>query len=414
MAGPAIVIAGAGHAGVEAAGALRQSGFCGRITLLGDEQQLPYQRPPMSKSFLQGFGDEIALRPASFYADHHIDIRLGTSIAGINRSRAHAELADGTAIAYDHLILATGARSRKLDVPGAQATGIAYLRTLADAIALKRAAANAVDIAIVGAGFIGLEIAMGLAKAGARVTVVEAQDAPLGRTVSARTARWLAERLAAQGIAILTGAKVAAFESEAGRLAAVLLADGRQLPAELAVIGIGAAPNAEFALAAGPDVAGGIVTDAHHLTADPAISAIGDCAAVRAADGTLARLESLPSAIAQAHRTAARLAGATRPMRSEAPWFWSDIGHCKLRVAGVTSLADVVVPVSTETPDNYAALCFRHGRFLGAETVNANKLHLAARKTLEHQLPLDIDQSRASGFDLFSFARASQRSSLTT
>ena len=405
MSAPGIVIVGAGQAGLQVAVSLREAGFAEPVTLLGDEG-LPYQRPPLSKAYLAGKTDAmgLSLRPASYFAEHGIAHRAHVTATAIVRETRHLHLSDGTDLAYDHLVLATGARNRALAVPGADLAGVHQLRALADADALKAALNGARAIAIVGAGFIGLEFAGICAGRGIPVTVIEAAERPMARAVSADTADFFTRAHTDAGIRFAFGSGVRAIEGDAGRAAAVRLGDGSVVAADLILIGIGVVANQELAEAAGLTVGDGIHTDAFLSTSDPTISALGDCARVpsRFAEGEAVRIESVQNAVDQGRCLAARLTG--RPSAYAAvPWFWSDQGPHKLQIAGLTRSGDtsVVRPQST----GLSVFRYRDGHLTAVETVDRPADHMAARRILGLGLPLSPQDAADPGHDLKALAK---------
>lgn len=406
MSTAGVVIVGAGQAGFQVAASLREAGFADPITLLGDEG-LPYQRPPLSKAYLAGKTDAagLCLRPPSYFVEHRITHRSGVTATAIDRRKRRVALSDGSALAYDHLVLATGARNRSLPVPGANLAGVHQLRTLADADALRAARDRANAIAIIGAGFIGLEFAGICAGSGIPVTVIEAADRPMARAVSPETARFFTNAHTRAGIRFAFGAGVSALEGKDGRVAEVQLADGSSIAADLVLVGIGVIPNEDLAEAAGLAVGNGIHTDAVLATSDPGISAVGDCACVpsRFAAGQPVRIESVQNAVDQARCLAARLTG--RPTSYAAvPWFWSDQGPHKLQIAGLTRPDDVSVLRPSAT--GLSVFRFRAGDFTGVETVDRAADHMAARRILGLGLRLSPEQAADATCDLKALATA--------
>ena len=276
-----VVIVGAGHAGFQLAASLRQHGFDGGITLLGDEPGLPYQRPPLSKDYLDGkIGLELlVMRPEAFFDEHRIDYLPGTTVGAIDRAAKTVQLATGERLGYGHLVLATGARNRMPPLPGIELDGVCYLRSLAETDELRERLAAAQHIVVIGAGFIGLEFAAVARAQGKHVQIVELTDRVMGRVASVTTSHFFAEAHRRTGVNFGFGAQAARIAGHSGRIDHVELAGGAKLRADLVLVSIGVVPNSELAAAAGLAVANGIVVDAELATADPAISAIGDCAA---------------------------------------------------------------------------------------------------------------------------------------
>ena len=411
----AIVVVGTGQGGFQVAASLREEGFDGRVILVGDEPDLPYQRPPLSKAYLAGKADAdaVRLRPEGFFAEHRLELRRGARVTGLDRARRQATLARGEALPYDHLVLAVGARNRSLPVPGAALDGVLQLRTLADAAALRQRLEAAHEVVVVGAGFIGLEFAAVAAASGSlTVTVIEAMGRPMARTVSPRMSAHFQSAHENQGVRFVFGAVVTRIlDDGAGRAAAVETLDGRRFPAGLVVVGIGVTPNAEIAAAAGLAVSDGIVVDQFLATSDPSISAVGDCAfhpSRFAASGSV-RLESVQGAVDQARCVAARLAGRPAPYAS-LPWFWSEQGALKLQIAGLATPCDQAVvrgDPASEGKGGFSVFCFRSGTLVGVESVNRPLDHILARKLLARDgAAITPEQAADPDFDLKACANA--------
>jgi 3-phenylpropionate/trans-cinnamate dioxygenase ferredoxin reductase subunit len=403
-----VVIVGAGHAGFQAAAALRQEGFEGRIVLIGDESPLPYQRPPLSKAYLLGKigADTLCFRPETYFADQRIELVRGRAEA-IARREQRVRLGSGAAIAYDHLVLALGARNRSLAVPGSNLDGVAGLRSLADADALGTRLKHARRVAVIGAGFIGLEFAAAARALGAEVEVIELGDRPMARGLSHEMSRFFAQALAADGIRCRFREAVAAIHGGSGGVCGLQTLSGERLAADLVLVGIDVVPNVELAAAAGLAIENGILTDAALLTSDPAISAIGDCAAFPSPwTGRLARLESVQNATDHARTVAARLRG--KPARYEAvPWFWTEQGALKLQMAGLAEGSDGTVTIGRVEERAFSVLCFRGERLVAVDSLNRPADHMVARRLLARSAALPSPaEAAADGFDLRSWAAA--------
>lgn len=411
MSGPGVLIVGIGQAGFQLAASLREGGYDGRILLVGEEPELPYQRPPLSKAYLMGKANaaQLHFRAEAFCAENRLELRTGTRAVRIEREARRVLLATGEALPYEHLVLATGARNRALPVPGAALDGVMQLRTLADAEALRRRLEPGRRAVVVGAGFIGLEFAAVAAARGVEVTVVEALDRPMVRAVSPLVAGHFRAVHERAGVRFAFGAAVAGITGENGRATGVETTDGTRFPADLVLVCIGVVPDAELAAEAGLAVADGIVVDALLQTGDPAISAIGDCARFpcRFADGALLRLESVQNAVDQARCVAARLLGRPAPYGS-LPWFWSDQGALKLQIAGLSVPHDrAVVRGDPAAGQGFSVFCFRDGRLVGVESVNRPLDHVLARRILERGgAGLTPEQAADPAFDLKAFAAA--------
>ena len=398
--GPVIII-GAGHAGFQLAASLRQSGFAERIVLLNDEGHLPYQRPPLSKAYLKGTGgpDSLMFRPDKFYRDQNIDLIVDHATS-IDRQARKVALASGTSLDYGHLVLATGARNRLLDIPNANLEGVRYLRILDESEALRHLIGPGQRVVVIGAGFIGLEFAATARGKGMEVDVVELGARVMARAVTAEISEFFQARHAAAGIRIYLGVQVTSIEADGAKVTGVSLSDGRHLPADLIVVGVGVLPNVELAAEAGLPVASGIVVDEHLATSDPNISAIGDCALFTSQRfGGSLRLESVQNATDHARCVAARLTGKLE-VYDGLPWFWSDQGPDKLQIAGLTTGYDRVVVRGDREQNAFSAFCYRGGQLLGIESVNRAGDHMFGRRLLGANGSITPEQAADSSFDL--------------
>jgi 3-phenylpropionate/trans-cinnamate dioxygenase ferredoxin reductase component len=407
MAGPVAAIVGAGQAGFQTAASLRQEGFAGRIVLIGDEPVLPYQRPPLSKSYLAGDSglDELWLRPEAFYTAHEIGMLAGETVTAIDRAERRLQLGSGGEIAWDHLVLATGARFRPLAVPGAELDGVLPLRTLADADILHDRLARTREIVVIGAGFIGLEFASVAIARGAAVHIIEITQQAMGRVVSAAISRFFADAHRRWGCQISFGTGVTRILGANGRAAGVETTDGRYIPADLVLICIGVIPNAELARNAGLAVDNGIVVDDYLATADPSIFAIGDCANFPTPFAAhRVRLESVQNAVDQARCVAAAIVGKPA-VYDKVPWFWSDQGDLKLQIAGITQSHDASVLRGDPADGHFSVFCYRGGRLIGVESVNQTADHVAARRLLAGDPALTPEQAADQSYDLRAHTR---------
>jgi len=377
-----IVIVGAGHAGGSAAALLRQYGWQGPIALIGAEPVPPYQRPPLSKAWLKGEGTlaDLLLRPAAFYQSNCIDLQPASEVTTIDRSAKAVNLATGERIAYDHLILATGCYPRLLPVPGHDLAPILALRTLADADRLRPLLHPGARIAIIGAGYIGFEVAASARMLGADVVVIEREARVLPRVASIPLSDFFQRRHAATGVRIILDAAIEAFEGAAGRVTAVHLADGGTVPCDAVLIGIGAAPNEALARGAGLACDNGIVVDLAARTSDPAIHAIGDCTQRPLPRyHRIGRLESVPNALEQAKQVAADLCGRPPPA-PEVPWFWSDQYEVRLQIAGLPfEVTETVVRGDPLTGSFAIFHLSADGTVQAVEAVNAPAEYMAGR-----------------------------------
>jgi 3-phenylpropionate/trans-cinnamate dioxygenase ferredoxin reductase subunit len=407
----AVLIVGSGQAGFQVAASLRDNGYDGRIILVGDEPGLPYQRPPLSKGYLTGETDAVRLRlrPASFYASHKIELIENDRVVAIDRREQRAQSAAGRDLAYEHLVLAVGARERTLQIAGAQLDGVLMLRTLADSETLRQRLAAVRDIVIVGAGFIGLELASVASKLGAHVHVVEIARYSMGRAVSADVSEFFTQAHARRGISILFGSALSRITGANGRVTGVETNNGLKLPADLVLVGIGVAPNTELAAQAGLAVDNGIVVDEYLRTADPAISAIGDAASYPSPfAGGRVRLESVQNAVDHARCVAARLVGRRSPYNS-VPWFWSDQGDLRLQIVGLTNGHDTTVIRGEAESGKFSVFCFRGAKLLGIESVNRPGDHMAGRRLLAGMPTLTHEQAADQSFDLKAAVQVASR-----
>ena len=405
MSHNSIVIVGAGQAGYQVAASLRQEGFEGAVTLIGDEPGVPYQRPPLSKAYLLGKVGVAALRfrPPEYFDEHRIT-RIQGSATAIDRERRELVLASGERLAYEHLVLATGARNRVPAVAGIELGGVFGLRNLADADGLSQRLGSAKRAVVIGAGFIGLEFAAVAAARGIAVDVLELGTRPMARALSAVTSQVFDHAHARWGVRIHYGQSLAAIHGDGGQVRSVELASGEVLPADLVVYGIGVLPNAELAAQAQLTVNNGIVVDAHLLTSDPAISAIGDVVSFPSPWSPQAiRLESVQNAVDQAKAVAARLMGKPIASYTALPWFWTDQGELKLQIAGLSDGHDATVVLGSIEQHQMSVLCFRAGRLIAVESCNRPADHMAARKLIARNTPLSPAEAAAPGFDLKAF-----------
>jgi 3-phenylpropionate/trans-cinnamate dioxygenase ferredoxin reductase subunit len=397
-----IVIVGGSYAGLNAAAAARAAGFTGPITLVGDEPHLPYQRPPLSKDFLKGRveSSQLPLRAPKFFDDSAIELRRGHEVVAIDRHKQEVVLAAGDSLPYAKLVLATGCRPRKLSVPGSDAAGIHCLRTLDDAQAIARECAAASRVAIVGGGFIGLEIAAALRTMGKEVVVVEAQARLLARALPRELAAYIARRHEREGVRLVFDAQVASFPTRGGRVDAVLLADGTEIAADLVIVGIGVVPNQELAQAAGLRCDNGIVVDERAATQDQNIYAAGDCTSHPNpfAPG-MTRLECVQNAIDQGRVAGTNAAGASATY-AVAPWFWSDQYDLKLQGVGISTGYDRIVRRGDMEQGAFSFFYFRGERLLAVESINKPGDHMLGRKLLAAGAKLSQREVEDTGYDL--------------
>jgi NADPH-dependent 2,4-dienoyl-CoA reductase/sulfur reductase-like enzyme len=371
-----IVILGAGHAGGRAAEALRGAGFTGMVTLVGSEDHPPYERPPLSKELLAGTGtaERTYIKPREFYAQANIALHLGTPAVEIERKAQRVRLADGTTLPYDSLLLTLGARVRRLTLPGGDGAGVYYLRDIADCLALRDMLVAGKRLLVIGAGFIGLEAAAVARGRGCAVTVLEAAATPLARVAPAPLGEFFAALHRRHGVALRTGVAVTGIESR-GDESIVTLASGESLTADAVLVGVGALPNSELAVAADLAVEDGILVDEQGRTSDQAIFAAGDV--TRHLNPLLGRrirleawLNAQNQAIAVAKVMAANVMGGGTEPYAELPWFWSDQYDVNLQTAGAPERWDRLVWRGRAEDGRFTLFTLADGVPVGGATVN--------------------------------------------
>jgi len=385
-----VVILGAGHAGGTAAALLRQYGFAGPITLVGEEPIPPYQRPPLSKAWLKGEADaeSLALKPLEFYAEHDIDFRPGVRAVQLKRSDRTVVLSDGSTLSYDILILATGARAIALPIPGADLPGVMFLRTAADAEQLKAAVGPGKTLAVVGGGYIGLEVAASGRALGAEVVVLERESRLLARVACPELSDFFRGYHEKHGVRFELGCSVVGFEGE-GHVTGVKLASGQVVPCDAVVVGVGAHPNDELASDAGLETARGVVVDLDARTSDPAVFAIGDVAhRPMPIYDRMFRMESVPNALEQAKQAACAITGRPRPP-GECPWQWSDQYDLKLQIAGYAFDADGIVVRGDPASGKFAVFHLKGDQVQAVEAINAPPEFMMGKQLILNRKPVD-------------------------
>ncbi|ATQ56398.1 NAD(P)/FAD-dependent oxidoreductase [Paracoccus yeei] len=381
-----IVVIGAGQAGLAAASKLRDLGHAGPITLVGDEPELPYQRPPLSKAYLLGemARKRLFLRPPVFYAERDLTLLIGRNATEIRRDVRQVMLSDGSALPYQRLLLAIGARPRLL--PGPSLDGVLVMRSLADADRLAQAVRPGLRLLVIGGGYIGLEAAASAVKLGLQVTLVEAAPRILGRVAAVETSDYFRELHRAHGVDLREGVGLAHLTEAAGRVTGAALTDGSHLQADLVVVGIGVLPNVELAQTAGLTCDNGISVDACCRSSDMAIFAAGDCASFPWR-GQRIRLESVGNAIDQAEVAAANMLGESREYQAK-PWFWSDQFDVKLQIAGLCGRHDRVV-TRAGAGAGRSHWYFYGDRLEAVDAMNDPRVFMVAKRVLEGDRPVD-------------------------
>ncbi len=378
-----VVVVGAGQAGASLVAKLRGTGFAGEITLIGAEKVPPYQRPPLSKAYLLGemAQERLYLRPADFYAEQNITLRLDTRVTGVDRAAKSVTLSDGETLNYDDLALTVGAHPRTLPAAiGGQLDGVFAVRDLSDADAMAPAFTAGKRVLIIGGGYIGLEAAAVAAKLGLQVTLVEMADRILQRVAAPQTSDYFRALHTAHGVDIREGVGLDRLLGDA-HVTGAILTDGTELEIDFAVVGVGINPATILAESAGLDVGNGMTTDSHGRTSDPHIWAAGDCAS-SIFNGQTIRLESVGNAIDQAEVVAVNIAGGDQPYEPK-PWFWSDQYDCKLQIAGLnTGYTDVHVRMG-DPPGVQSNWYYKDETLLAVDAMNDPRNYMIGKRLIE-------------------------------
>ncbi|MFD1198694.1 NAD(P)/FAD-dependent oxidoreductase [Brucella gallinifaecis] len=377
------IIIGAGHAGSQAAISLRQEGYAGEIILINDEKDIPYHKPPLSKSYLKApEAGILVLRPESAYRDNNIEIVFGHSVEHVSPDNKTVMLDDGKKLQWSELVFATGARARIPDLAGVDLDGVVTLRRLDDARRIAKMMPDVENVVIIGGGFIGLEMAHSAVALGKKTVLIEAAPRVLGRSVATHISTHVETRSRAAGITLLTNVGVESIEGENGRVAGVRTANGTVFPADMVVLGTGAVPNVELALEAGLVVDNGIVVDAHMRASSEHIYAIGDCVSYdHFHAGRRVRLESVQNATDQARHVARSIVGRATPFRDVA-WFWSDQGDMKLQTAGLSFDADRHILSGNPEDNAFSVFHFAGDKLVAVDSINRPADHMMARRLL--------------------------------
>jgi 3-phenylpropionate/trans-cinnamate dioxygenase ferredoxin reductase subunit len=388
-----ILIIGGGQAGAQAVDTLRREGFSGRVVLIGDEPELPYQRPPLSKKYLSGemAADRLPFRHRAFYDEHRVELKLGRQAVRLDAAARRVELADGEQLAYDRLLLCLGAESRRLTCPGATLPGVHYLRAIADIAPIQAGVKPQARVVIIGGGYIGLETAATCRKMGCEVTVLEMADRVMNRVVAPAVSQYFAREHRSHGVNIICDTRVVCLEGQ-GRVERVVCADGTRHAADMVIVGVGAVATTQLASAAGLTCDNGIVVDEYCRTSDPAIYAAGDCTnhpSLRF--GRRVRLESVDNAFEQAKSAALNLLD--RPVAHDrVPWFWSDQFDDKLLIVGLSQDYDRQV-LRGDPASRSFSVCYLRGReLLAVEAVNHSKDYMAGRKLIAERALMDVER----------------------
>lgn len=401
---PRIVVVGAGHAGVQLVDSLRAEGYTGDVVLVGGEREHPYQRPPLTKDFLKDAesAELLPLRGKDFFQERHVDLHLGHRAVGIDRHKRTLLLDDGNRLAYDELVLATGARSQEHPAASSGPRAVHFIRDAADAQRFGRELEAARSIVVVGAGFIGLEVAAAARQRGVEVTLITRSE-PLSRVASAPLSAFLTVAHTSMGTTMVTDEVTVIEDAPTGSGAIVHGASGLRIDTDLVLIAVGASPNAELARDAGLTVENGIVVDEFSRTSDAHIWAVGDVA-VRSSGEIPIREESVQAATHQAECLARTLTG-TPTRCTDVPWFWSTQGALRLQIAGLPRAAAESVVRGDPRSNRFSVFNYWRGHLVNVESVNSPADHLAARRILASGRHLSAEHAGDLTFDLKAFSR---------
>ncbi|MEL7022382.1 MAG: FAD-dependent oxidoreductase [Pseudomonadota bacterium] len=399
-----VLIVGAGHAAGQLAVSLRQGGHEGSIMMLGDEPHPPYQRPPLSKKYLAGAleAERLFVKPPSFYGDANIDLHTDTRVTAIDPSKKTATIESGGSVRWQSLVLATGTRARKLPLPGSDLQGVHYLRTASDVDALRPEITAGKRIAIIGGGYIGLEVAAVAREAELEVHVIEHMPRLLSRVVSPLLSDFYASVHEQAGVRLWLEQSVSAIDGDQ-RVTGVTLSDGTSLDVDIVLIGIGVVPNDELARDAGIDCSNGVDTDLTGRTSATDVFAIGDCCNHHnPIYDRRVRLESVPNALGQARAVAASLLGDDKPY-SEVPWFWSDQYDLKLQIVGLTEGYDQTVLRGDPQSRSFACFYLKDGRMLAVDAVNSPREFMRSKALVASGASVPLEALADPSIDLKEF-----------
>ena len=378
-----IVIAGAGHAAGQVIATLKQKKFDGHIYLIGEEAYLPYQRPALSKKYLAGelSTERLHFKANDFYNEPNFEVHLNTKIDKIEPTKKVIQSNDNLEFPYDTLVLSLGAHARHMDLPGVELAGVHYLRTIKDADKIREKFRPGRRLIIVGAGYIGLEVAAIAVQLGLEVSVVEILDRVMSRVVSAQVSEFYQKEHTGHGVKLLLSTGIKGFVGD-DHVSAVDLADGTQIPADLVVIGIGVVPNTKLAVDAGLEVSNGIVVNDRCNTSDPDIYALGDCTShPNDVLGYRLRLESVHNALEQAKTAAGNICGEDQKY-AQVPWFWSDQYDLKLQIAGMSQDYDKTIIRGDPDSRSFSCLYLNDNRLIAVDAINRPKDFIQSKKLI--------------------------------
>jgi 3-phenylpropionate/trans-cinnamate dioxygenase ferredoxin reductase component len=394
MAKADVIIVGAGHGGAQAALMLRNQGYAGSILMIGRENEPPYERPPLSKDYMakEKTFERLYIRPPAFWGEKDVELKLGTSVTKVDAEAQTVSLSDGTLIEYGELIWATGGDPRRITCPGADLSGVHYVRDREQVDAIMAELESVETVAVIGGGYIGLEAAAVLTKLGKKVVLLEALPRVLARVAGEALSAFYEGEHRAHGVDLRTGVGVVAIEGEGGRVSGVILADGSHISAQMAIVGIGIIPAIEPLIAAGAKAGNGVAVDVHCRTSLTHIWAIGDCAAHanRFADGDVIRLESVQNANDQATIVAKAICGEWIEYHAT-PWFWSNQYDLRLQTVGLSTGHDQAVLRGDPATRKFSVAYLKQGRFIAIDCVNNVKDYAQGRKLVEVGIMVEAD-----------------------
>jgi 3-phenylpropionate/trans-cinnamate dioxygenase ferredoxin reductase subunit len=386
-----IIIAGAGHAAGQVSVSLRQGGFDGQIIMIGEEPYLPYQRPPLSKKYLAGELelDRLLLRQQKFYDEHDVDVRVSTRVDQIDRSNQSVTLSTGEQLGYDRLVIAIGSQVRKIDLPGVDLAGVHYLRTIDDVRAMQPDFQPGKNLIVIGAGYIGLEVAAVAVTRGLNVTVREMADRVMNRVVCPEVSAFFEKVHREAGVDIRCNRNPNSELLGDGHVEALRAADGQEFPVDMVCIGVGILPTTDIAEAAGIECDNGVLVDEFCRTSDPNILAVGDCTNhPNSLLGRRLRLESVHNAQEQAKTAAATICGQLKPY-AQIPWFWSDQYDLKLQIVGLAGTHDQVVLRGNPDDRSFAAFYMEGDRLVAVDAINRAREFMLSKKLIAQGARLD-------------------------
>ena len=394
-----VLIIGGGHAGANTAYALRKDGFDGEITILSDEDYLPYHRPPLSKDFLkQNMAiEKLSFKPSNFYEEQNISINLNTRISAIDLELSHAKAKDNL-FDFDYLVFATGASPRLLPMENADAKNLFYLRQITDVLSIHESIGSAKNIVLIGGGYIGLEVASAMIELGLNVTILESEERILKRVTSPEVSKFYNDFHSKKGVEIICNAKIASLNAENKMINAVLLESGESIAADIVLAGIGAIPNTQLADSIGLDCSNGIKTDQYCRTSIPNILAVGDCtSSFNVLYNQELRLESVPNALAQSKVASSSIVG-NELFNNEIPWFWSDQYDLKLQMAGISGGYDECHILGDISSAEFIACYGKDGYLIAIDSVNQSKQFMLFKRALSNGFKLEMELIKNENF----------------